>query len=233
MRADVLLCAGVVGLSALVTGTSNGGVIARYEFGTTGQATTVETSPLFAATTVLDGASATPVSDTAGTVGIEVTSAPTAPASAPYLRIDPQGNSASQTAAVTNSKYFQFSVSATGTNTLTAISLDFVVARGGSGTPRGYVVRSSADNFAANIAASDVATIRPSWTTVSLPLSGAGYTNLPSTTPLTFRIYSYSPNGGASVDYDNITVQGVVPEPVSLTLLAVPAAALMMRRRRA
>lgn len=233
MRRDAFVYAAAMGLMLLAPQRGGAAVIARYEFGTVGQETTSETSAAYSATTVLPGASATAISDPAGTIGIEISSAATTPASAPYLRIDPQGSSTSAAVAVTNNKYFQFTVAATGANTLTISSLDFLVARGGGSTPRGYAVRSSADGFATNIATADVATTRPNWTTLSIPLSGAGYSNLSSSTPLTFRVYSYSPGGGSSVDYDNITVQGVVPEPVSLTLLAVPAAGLLMRRRRA
>ena len=176
---------------------------------------------------------ATPIADPAGTIGIEISSAGPTPVGAPFLRVDPQGNSSTSTAAVQNNKYFQFSVSAEGIDLLTVTGLDFLAARGGAGTPRGYAVRSSADNFAANIAAADLGTVRPTWTTVSLPLAGAGFSNLPAGTPLTFRIYPYSPAAGSSVDFDSIAIQGVVPEPTVAGMLVFSGVAMLMRRRRA
>lgn len=66
-------------------------------------------------------------------------------------------------------------------------------------------------------------------------MSGTGFQNL--TSGLTFRIYSYSPGAGSSVDYDDLTVNGsvvAVPEPstlaglIALTLLG---AVIGFRRR--
>jgi hypothetical protein len=49
----------------------------------------------------------------------------------------------------------------------------------------------------------------------------------------TFRIYSYSPATGNSLDYDNITVNGdVVPEPAAAGVLAVAGLALVGRHSR-
>ncbi len=60
-----------------------------------------------------------------------------------------------------------------------------------------------------------------------MPLSAS---NVTGTT--TFRIYSYSPAAGSSVDYDNLVINGdVVPEPASLGLLGA-AGLLALRRRR-
>jgi hypothetical protein len=79
------------------------------------------------------------------------------------------------------------------------------VARGGAGTPRGYAVRSNADSFATNLSTADVQTVRPTYTPISIDLTGAAFQNLSS---LTFRVYSYSPAAGSSLDYDNIVVNG-------------------------
>jgi hypothetical protein len=183
---------------------------------------------------------ATRISDPMGTVALESSSAPSSggviPTNAPFLRVDPQGSSANATEAVTNNKYFQFTLTPTANTDVDLTSLVFDVARGGAGTPRGYAVRSSADNFGANLATADILTVRPDYTPVTVDLSSAAFQNIQNLTGgLTFRIYSYSPNGGASVDYDNITLNGTavaVPEPVGLALLALGGASLLGRRRK-
>jgi hypothetical protein len=220
-------------LTGVLTPAAHGAVIARYTFGSPGQETTVETSPAFAPTTVAPGVTATPVTDPAGTVAIEISSAPagtTVPPGAPFLRIDPQGNSASAPQAITNNKYFQFIITPDAGAELDLTSLTFDVARGGGSTPRGVVVRSSADNFAANLLQQDIGTARPTYTPVSIDLSGASFQNL--TAPLTFRVYSYSPAAGSSLDYDNFTLNGVVvPEPAAAGLALVAGLGLLARRR--
>jgi hypothetical protein len=84
-------------------------------------------------------------------------------------------------------------------------NLMFGAARGGSGTPRGWVVRSSADGFATNIATADITTVRPDLRLYTVDLSDAAYANL---TEIIFRIYSYVPSGGQSVEYVDVTVNG-------------------------
>jgi hypothetical protein len=165
-------------------------------------------------------------------VGIEISSAATTPPNAPFLRLDPQGNSPDLATALTNNKYYQFTLSAAAGFELDLSSLTFDVARGGGGTPRGYAVRSSADGFATNLSTADVLTVRPTYTPISIDLTGAAFQNLPS---LTFRVYSYSPAAGSSVDYDNIVVNGnlsVVPEPTASAVLLLGAAAGLGAKRR-
>jgi hypothetical protein len=213
---------------------ARGAVIARYNFGSAGQETTVETSPAFQPTVVGTGVTATPISDPAGTVGIEISSAATVPPGAPFLRVDPQGNSATAAAAVTNNKYFQFTVTPDPGTELDLTSLTFDVARGGAGTPRGVVVRSSADNFAADLFQQDIGTARPTYTPVSIDLSGPSFQDLTAASPLTFRVYSYSPAAGSSLDFDNIVLNGtVVPEPAAAGLALAAGFGLLVRRRRA
>jgi hypothetical protein len=185
----------------------------------------VESSPAFAPSSVAAGLIATPVTDPAGTVGIEISSAATTPAGAPFLRLDPQGSSPDAATAVANNKYYEFSLTGDAGNTLNLTNLEFDVMRGGAGTPRGYVVRSSLDSFASNLSQADVETVRPNYTHIIVPLSAL---NVPG---VTFRIYSYSPAGGSSLDYDNITVNGdVVPEPSTLGVLALAGLTLLARR---
>lgn len=210
---------------------SRAAVLATYAFGVSGNETTAETGVGFAATNVALHLTATDISDPAGAVGIEISSAATTPANAPFLRLDPQAAVASAAAAVAANKYFQFAVSSDASSLINLTSLTFNAERGGAGTPRGYAVRSSADGFAANLASADLLTARPTYTPVSVDLSAAAFQNLST---ITFRIYSYAPAAGSSVDYDDITVNGSVvsvPEPSAALLPALASLGLLSRRR--
>jgi hypothetical protein len=229
-----------------------GVVVAQYQFGTPGQETATETSPAFSPTTTAPGTTATAVTDPNSTIGIEISSAPagtTVPTGAPFLRIDPQGSSADPASASTNNKYFQFSVGASSGFDVDLTNLTFNVARGGAGTPRGFFIRTSADNFAtelpvtgspaftANGIGNDVTTARPTYSLATADLSAAGFQNIQNLTGsgLTFRVYAYSPGGGSSIDFDDFTVNGnisAIPEPASLVLAAAGAPLLLGRRRR-
>jgi len=227
-------------------------VLAQYQFGTLGQETTNEASPAFSPSVVSPNVTATAVTDPQGTVGIEISSAATAPPTAPVLRLDPQGNSADPNAALTNNKYFQFSIAANAGTVVNLSSLTFNVQRGGAGTPRGFFVETSADNFATPVAVTgspaltanttnpignDVNTVRPTFTMVTADLSAATFQNIQNQPggALIFRIYNYAPAAGNSLDYDDITVNGTataVPEPASAGLLGLAAMGLLARRRR-
>jgi hypothetical protein len=123
----------------------------------------------------------------------------------PVLRIDPGAGSATPAQAVANGTYFEFTVAADDGFFLDLDNLMFGAARGGSGTPRGWVLRSSVDGFANNIATADITTVRPDLKLYTIDLSDAAYTDL---TEITFRIYSYVPAGGQSVEYVDVTVNG-------------------------
>jgi hypothetical protein len=207
-----------------------GAPLVSYNFGALGQETTDETSTAFAPTTMAPGVTATPVQDTSGKVGIEISSAATTPVGAPFNRVDPQANATTAALAVSNGVYYSFTVTPTGSMSLT--DLQFDIARGGAGTPRGYEVRSSVGNFATTLSGGDVLTVRPAYTHVNVDLTGPAFQNL--TTPTTFRFYVYSPAGGSSLDFDNIVLSGAaaVPEPASLGFVGLAAVGLMRRSRR-
>src|SRR5215217_3554844 len=185
-RTIVLLAVALAALVGLGPREAAGAVLASYTFGSAGQETTVESGPAYAPSSMAAGLIATPVADPAGAVGIEISSAATAPPSAPFLRVDPQGGSPDPATAVTANKYYEFSLTADAGNRLNLDNLEFDVMRGGAATPRGYAVRSSLDNFASNISQADVQTVRPEFTHIVVPLAAL---NQPG---VTFRIYSYS-----------------------------------------
>jgi len=90
----------------------------------------------------------------------------------PEIRAVPPNSTTTSSTAVTNNSYFSFSVTPTNLE-MDLTSLTFNAARGGSSTTRGYVVRSSIDSYASNIATANLNTVRPTWTAVSIDLSGA------------------------------------------------------------
>ncbi|MCX6902915.1 MAG: immunoglobulin domain-containing protein, partial [Verrucomicrobia bacterium] len=143
-------------------------------------------------------------------------------ASAPVLRVAPQNSTTTEVLAVANSCYFFFTLTASTNYTINATNLTFNAARGGGGTPRGYGVRSSVDNFATDLATADLATQRNTWTPVSVTL-GSAFTNLAT---VTFRIYVYSTGNGATVEFDDVKVNGTIngqtgPPPVQPVTLAL------------
>ena len=205
-------------------------VLARYEFPT---GTSAETGSGYSPTTLaggLDGTMDMAIKDTAGniTMTIRDTSASATP---PTLRIDPDGSAASLTEAVQNDKFFQFTIEPQGDLRLNLLSLEFDAGRGGSGTPRGWGLFSSVDNFAAEIATQAVGTVEPDLTHCFVDLSDSRFQGLGG--ELTFRMYVFSPADGNSLEFDNITLMGaVVPEPSTVALLAVGLLGTLIGLRR-
>lgn len=107
--------------------------------------------------------------------------------------------------AVSNNVYFSIYVKPFSNGQLTVTNISFKAARGGASTARGYVLRSSLDNFASDIATADLATQRPTFTDVSIDL-GSDFIGLDD--GVEFRIYCYTPSSGQSVDFDDITITG-------------------------
>jgi hypothetical protein len=230
MRTFSFLSAGLLLGGAL----THGAELLRYNFGLIGQETTVETSPAYGPTISAANLTASPVRDVAGNVAIEISSAATTPVGAPFLRVDPQGNSTTAVAAVAANKYFEFTVTPDSGFALNLDSLAFDVTRGGGSTPRGYSLFSSANNFTTSLAGGDLATARPTYTPVTAALGGT-HTGL--TAPTTFRFYVYAPAAGNSIDFDNFVLNGsvtVVPEPGTISLMALGTLGLigLVRRQR-
>lgn len=117
----------------------------------------------------------------------------------PVLR-DASGSTSAAT-AITNNAYFYFTV----TGTFKPTKLEFLCARGGASTPRGIVVRSSYDSYAADLLSQAIDTTRATWSTITLDLT----MNIVSA--LTVRIYIYTTGTNSSLEYDNITLYGDVP----------------------
>jgi len=118
----------------------------------------------------------------------------------------PTAGATSAALAVTNGSYFFVTITPTSGNSMSLTTLTINMARGGSSTPRGYQVRSSVDSFAASLGGADLDTVRPTWTAVSIDLSGAGFQTVTST--ITFNIYVYSPSTGNVIDWDDLVING-------------------------
>ncbi len=125
----------------------------------------------------------------------------------PVLRFEPGNNSNSPAEAIQKDKYYQISVTANAGSVLNLSSLTFNAGRGGSATPRGYVVLSSVDGYTNIVDQQDVPTVRPQFTSFSVDLSGPQYQGLST---VAFRIFTYLPGGGRSIEYSNVTINGKV-----------------------
>jgi autotransporter-associated beta strand protein len=134
----------------------------------------------------------------------------------PVLRADPGANATTPALAVTNNRYFEFTITPTAGNAINLSDISFKSARGGGGTPRGWALRSSLDGFAADIQSADDPTARPTLTPFTVSLAGTAYQGL--TTPVTFRIYTYSPGAGSSVEFDDLTINGSVAETATANI---------------
>lgn len=130
------------------------------------------------------------------------------------LIANPGANAISQATAVSNNSYFYFTVTPTPGQTMNLTSLVFNAARGGASTPRGYVIRSSVDNFATNIAAGDLLSQRTVFNAHTIDLSGASFQGLNGS--VTFRVYIYGPSTGVSIDMDDLTVNGTIGNAAQL-----------------
>jgi hypothetical protein len=232
-RKPLALVVAALGLALLAVPFARGAVLAQYNFSTIGNVENLTgVGDGFQAQVVAPGITATNMTDGSpgGALIIEASKAATAPPDAPFFRVDRATIAATSAAsAVANGAFATFTITPAAEMDLT--DLQFDVMRGGGATPRGYVVRSSADNFATDLSTADLLTARPTYTHITVPLTGASFQDL--TAPIEFRLYVYAPAAGNSVDWDNITLNGtVVPEPAGLTALSLAATGILARRRR-
>ena len=122
----------------------------------------------------------------------------------------PTSGATSAALAVTTGSYFYISLTPITGKKMSLVDLTFNAARGGAATPRGYQVRSSADDFATSLGGADLSTQRPDFTAVTIDLSGAAFQNVTGT--ITFNIYIYGPSTTTVVDWDALTINGTVAD---------------------
>lgn len=212
-------------ISVFAAAFSQGAVIVGYDFGPDTAA-----GATFAVTTSATGVSGTAITKGAGIGQFRATNV-LGYATDSALQLNPN-NFNSAAAAVVGNAYFTFEVTPDASQTINLSSLTFNAARGG-GPTRGYDVRSSIDGFASTLGTADLLTQRPTFTAVSIDLSGSQFSGL--TTATEFRVYVYTPSIGSSVEFDDIELNGTVtavPEPSS-GLLAALGGLLLARRKRA
>jgi hypothetical protein len=125
----------------------------------------------------------------------------------PILRVEVGSNSNSPAEAIQKDKYFQIQVTANGGTALNLSSLTFDAARGGDAPPRGWAVLSSVDGYTNIVDTQEVTTTRNTLSSFTINLSGAQYQNLST---VSFRIFVYTPGGGRSVEFHNVTINGKV-----------------------
>ena len=137
--------------------------------------------------------------------------------------------------AVANDQFFQLTIAPTNGEQVSFSELIFDIGRGGPSTPRGWVIRSSIDNFLNDIDTAVVPSTQPALTTFSVDLISSEFQMLNS--PTTFRFYGYGPSAGnVGLFFDNIRFQGsstAIPEPSTSLLPLLSLICLLRRTRRA
>ncbi len=146
----------------------------------------------------------------------------------PVFRVGPGASNLAS--AIANDVYFEFGFEVEPTNTVDLTTLLFDVARGGGSTPRGFGLASSVDDFATILLSDDIPTVRPNLTSYLVDLTDPMFQDL---SDVTFRMYVYAPSSGSTIEFDNIRINGIIPEPGTwLLLLSALACGLLVRRRR-
>lgn len=213
-------------LSALfVGGASQAATVVGYDFGPdTAAGASLE------ATTVVGGLTASAIMEGAGLNTFQATNV-LGFASDSVLQVSAAGTSTPEL-SIANDAYFSFTVTPDAMMTVDLETLSFSAARGGGSTDRGYEIRSSVDNFATTLGLEDnIPTVRPTLTPATIDL-GAEFSNL--TTATEFRVYIFAPNGGNTIEFEDIALHGtvsVIPEP-SASLLVALGGLLLARRKR-
>lgn len=134
--------------------------------------------------------------------------------------------------------YFTWTVSAAGGDALNLSSLTFNSARGG-GDPatqtRGFRLYAEPEGGTFDLSDTPVLVVANETGTRTAPVSRAADltgTAFQGVRSVTFRYYPLTPAVGNSMDFSNVTVNGVVvPEPSAAGLGLVCAAALLRRQR--
>ena len=138
-------------------------------------------------------------------------------------------NNATAADALSNDWYFTIALTPNGSMSIDTINLDWT--RGGASGVRGWFVRTSLDNYVANLYSNET----PNGTAKGLQsesISLSGFTGLTSQTD--FRFYVYTNTTGRYVDFTNISFSGPAPAavPGPLPLLGAGAAFGWSRRLR-
>lgn len=140
--------------------------------------------------------------------------------------------------AVAANDFFQFSINALNSNYFDLSALTFSAYNGGLTTPRGWVLRSSADAFASDI---DSSVIVATFSSIGPELFSVDLSSLTALTSIAFRVYAYAPTAGYAVNFLKLEITGTVfdqngieikavPEPSNLAILALGLIGLVSRK---
>jgi hypothetical protein len=217
------LCCFVVSIVVLTfNGLARGSIISQYSFtGNTLSATTVDPNATAGSITGSPNVNNQPTSVLTFVTGVGYATEPSLGAQ----------RANTNEAGTRSNVFFTFTVAPNAGYDLNLSSLTFNVARGGASTVRDYDVRSSLDGFATSLTGVvPINTARPVFTPVSIDLSAPQFQLLVS--PLTFQVRYFTPTVSQNVDFDDITLNGVVvPEPSSAALALATIGTWMIRRR--
>ena len=161
------------------------------------------------ASTTAAGITPGAVTDTSGSL-TSFTRGTNGYASDSVISAAPASGATSAGTAITTNSYFFATITPLSGKKMSLTSLTINMSKGGTSTPRGYDIRSSVDDYAASLGTANLATTRPTWTGVTIDLSGASFQNVSS--PITFRVYVYAPNTGNVVDWDDLVINGTVSD---------------------
>lgn len=135
-------------------------------------------------------------------------------ATQPFLLGLPATGATSAGTAISTDSFFYLTITPTSGKKISLTTLTFDIGRGGAATPRGYDIRSSVDSYAATLGTANVSTQRPTFTSVSIDVSGASFQNVQGS--ITFRFYLYAPANTNSLDIDTIIINGTVADGSTL-----------------
>jgi hypothetical protein len=116
-----------------------------------------------------------------------------------------QTNATSTTPDNTNS-YFSISFSVNPSYMCDITSLSFNVGKGGTADPRGYIIKSNIDNYQSVLGGAELPT-GPQQAPQPTQINISSLKNLQQ---LTLRFYVYTPAAEKSVDFNNITINGLI-----------------------
>jgi len=133
--------------------------------------------------------------------------------SEPTIQAKPPTGVTTAALAVTNNSYWYFTATPNAGKVLGLAALNLNAGRGGSSVPRGLKIRSSIDSYAGDLYSANLATYGPTWTAISIDLSGVSFQGL--TAAITFRFYVWAPTNSNTVDADDIILTGAVADAVA------------------
>jgi hypothetical protein len=113
--------------------------------------------------------------------------------------------------------YFALSFNVKPNYSCNITSLTFNVGKGGAADPRGYVIKSNRDNYQSVLGGAELPTgpqQPPQPTTINI-------SSLNNLQQLTLRFYVYTPGEGRSVDFNNVSVNGIIqpqPQPQQISM---------------